>query len=274
MWARATVFGACNGYPVITTGWADLKIGPLLRGEKFKRYYFGYFRSERPLQIFRLFYAYAVCTPIWEPKLQRLETSFTQKLYVFGQLPRYPDYFKDIREHRDLIRNALWDICSKGVLGDALQASPPTVGIHVRRSDFREQAAGEEWESQPNVRTPNEYFIRNIELVRNIYGGKISITIYTDAHPDELRDFLTLGNVQISASGNALHDLILLSRARCLILSHGSTFGYWAAFLANAPVIVPFPLRSPIRSPAFNGLYYEGVGQEHPLLIQNIRDIS
>jgi hypothetical protein len=272
VWARATVFGALNNLPVVTTGWADVRIGPLLRRERFKRYYFGYFRSQHPLQLLRLFCSYAVSSRTREPELQSREAA-SETLYVFRELPRYPNYFDGLRDYRGLIKDSLWNMTSPSVLGEALKSPPPVIGVHVRRSDFREQAPGELPGAETNVRTPSEHFIRSIRLVREIHGGDLGVTVYTDAHPEELRDLLTLGNVAISSSSNALYDLISLSRSRCLILSHGSTFGYWAGFLADVPVIVPYPLISPIRPAEINARYYEGVAQESALLVQNIKAI-
>ena len=273
VWARATVFGALNKLPVVTTGWADVRIGPLLRRERFKRYYFGYFRRQRPLQLVRLLCSYAVSSRITEPALQVREATSKSLLYVFRELPRYPNYFDGLRDYRGLIKDSLWNMTSPSVLGEALKSPAPVIGVHVRRSDFREQAPGELPGAETNVRTPSEYFIRSIRLVREISGGDLAVTVYTDAHPEELRDLLALGNVAISSSSNALSDLISLSRSRCLILSHGSTFGYWAGFLADVPVIVPYPLISPIRPAEINARYYEGVAQESALLVQNIKAI-
>src|SRR5258705_11167494 len=82
VWARATVFGRLNKLPVITTGWADVKIGPLLRRERFKRYYFGYFRRQHPLQLLQLFCSYAVGSRIGDPGLRVLENASDRCLYV------------------------------------------------------------------------------------------------------------------------------------------------------------------------------------------------
>ncbi len=273
VWARATVFGALNNLPVVTTGWADVKIGPLLRRERFKRYYFGYFHRQHPLRLLRLFCSYAVSSQIREPGLREMETIPDRSLYVFRDLPRYPNYFDRLRDHRELIKSSLWNIASPSVLDEGLKRPTPVIGVHVRRSDFREQAAGELPGLHANVRTPSEYFIRSIRRVREISGEDLAVTVYTDAYPEELRDLLALGKVTIGSSGNALYDLISLSKSRCLILSHGSTFGYWAGFLADAPVIVPHPLISPIRPAAINARYYEGAVQDGALLVQNIKAI-
>jgi len=271
VWARATVFGALNNLPVVTTGWADVRIGPLLRRERFKRYYFGYFRRQRPLQLVRLLCSYAVSSRITEPALQVREATSKSLLYVFRELPGYPNYFDGLRDCRELIKNALWDIASPSVLDEVRKSPTPVIGVHVRRSDFREQAPGELPGLHASVRTPIEYFVRSIGHVRKIFREDLPVTIYTDAHPDEMRDLLALGGVVVSSSSNALHDLISLSRSRCLILSHGSTFGYWAGFLADAPVIVPYPLASPIRPAAINTRYYEGAAQESAQLVENIK---
>lgn len=272
VWAKATVFGALNNLPVVTTGWADIKIGPLLRRERFKRYYFGYFRRQDPQRLLRLVFSYAAARKIREPGLRVMEPASGRRVYLFSDLPRYPSYFDGIRDSRELIRNALWEIVSPAVLEKALE-NPPVIGVHVRRSDFREQAPGEIPGAEANVRTPSEYFIRSIRRVREVSGEDLPVTVYTDAYPEELRDMLALGKVTIASSDNALRDLICLSRSRCLILSHGSTFGYWAGFLADAPVIVPYPLASPIRPAAISERYYEGAAQESAVLVQNLKAI-
>ncbi len=261
VWARAKVFGKVNNLSVITTGWSEIKIGPLLRKERIKRFYFGYFRCEHPIKLINLIYSYIVSKHVVEPHLVVQELSSKSYLYIFKETP-YPDYFIGIREHRDLIRSALFEIVSKSVLNKALKSPPPVIGVHIRRSDFSE-----------DVRTPSKYFIESIRIVRHIRGENLPVTIFSDAYPDELRDVLAVGNAIISPSRNALHDLISLSRSRCLILSDGSTFGYWAGFLADAPIILPKSLSSPIRAFSSNARYYEGEAQEDALLVQNIGDM-
>lgn len=273
VWARAQVFGARNNLPVVTTGWAEVKIGPWIRRERVKRHYFGYFRRDHPLELLNLAYAYVVSDRIREPGLNVVEAPSDRSLYVFSDVPQYSDYFDGIRDCENLIKPAFWSIASKSVVNDALKRPPPVIGVHIRRSDFRDHVVGEIQGLKANVRTPIDYFVQSIKWVRHIHGENLPITIFSDAYPEEVRDVLDLGNAVLSASRNALYDLILLSRSRCLILSHASTFGYWAGFLADAPIILPYSIPSPIRNMESNRRYYEGVAQDNALLVQNIRAV-
>lgn len=262
VWAKAKVFGADNHLPVITTGWAEIKIGPFLRRERFKRYYFGYFRRERLLALLHLICSYLLYNRIKEPKLINQKTSLKSFLYIFCETPLPPDYFEGIRNYRNLIKESFFEIVSKSILNKALKNPPPVIGVHIRRSDFSEK-----------VRTPNEFFIKSIELVREIRGENLPVTIYSDAYAEEISDVLAVGNATMSDAHNDLYDLISLSRSGCLILSYGSTYGYWAGFLADAPILLPHPLTYPIRPFEINYRYYEGKAEENALLVQNIQDI-
>src|SRR5262249_28756870 len=46
-WARAEVFRKRHGVPMLAPQWTQFKIGPLLRGERDKRYYTGLFDHSR-----------------------------------------------------------------------------------------------------------------------------------------------------------------------------------------------------------------------------------
>jgi hypothetical protein len=97
-----------------------------------------------------------------------------------------------------------------------------------------------------NQITPSEYFYKGINLIRDVVGENLPVTIFTDADEQELTGLLNLPNVQIAENKPDMLDIILLSRSKIMLLSRSSTFGYWAAFLSDAIVVRPFDDWQPI----------------------------
>jgi len=95
-----------------------------------------------------------------------------------------------------------------------------------------------------------------------------------------LQDILRLPDVCRATREADIVDLLLLARSRLLIASAGSTFSYWAGFLADAPVLLhPDHIHMPLRPSDVNQHYFEG-GVRGPaetwpeLLKQNIQAID
>ena len=45
-WAEALVFSKNHSIPIISKGWYKIKIGPLIRRERSKRFYWNYFKYD------------------------------------------------------------------------------------------------------------------------------------------------------------------------------------------------------------------------------------
>jgi hypothetical protein len=163
-------------------------------------------------------------------------------IYEFSALSSWADYFGDIREHRDEVRDALFKMLAASRRREIVRTDGRVVCAHVRLGDFRRLRADENFASVGGVRTPSEYFISLIENIRQAHGHLLPVQILTDGK--------------------------------------GSTFSYWAGFLGDLAMIHhPDHVHAPIRPARINQKFYEGplvgpVAEWPPLFLKNLRDIE
>jgi hypothetical protein len=247
VWAHALVFAHLNELPLFVSNWAELKIGPFLRNEKSKRQYWGYFvQTNQPSFLRKLVFASSKCVD--EPDLRRVVGLDSKLVYVFREMPSWPNYFKDLQEFRPIIVGQFYHNVAPKYLSLAERQTPPVIGVHIRRSDFRKPANGEQIGNTFNQRTSLDYFIRTVEAIRDIQGAQLPVTIFTDGKEGDVAELLTLPEVKMAAKNPDIVDLLLLSRSRYIVVSPGSTFSYWAAFVSDASVITHSTFDMRIRS--------------------------
>ena len=269
VWARALVFSHINELPFFVSNWAELKIGPLLRNEKSKRQYWGYFVKTNQPSLLRKF-SFARSKSVNDPELSCLAGSDDKVLYVFREMSSWPDYFKDIREFRAIIAEQFYLSVAPKYLILAQRQEVPIIGVHVRRSDFREPAAGEAIGNMCNQRTSLDYYIQTVEAIRNIQGEELPVTVFTDGREDDIAGLLALSGVKIAPKNPDIVDLLLLSRSRYIVVSPGSTFSYWAAFVSEAVIITHSPFSAKIRME--NEGLFEGAVEDFRLFLVHTRD--
>ncbi|MDQ6670038.1 MAG: alpha-1,2-fucosyltransferase, partial [Chloroflexota bacterium] len=112
-----------------------------------------------------------------------------------------------------------------------------SVGIHVRRGDFVEARSEEDFILRGGIRTPMEWFVQSIRAIRKIRGYSVPALVVSDASDRALADLLQEERVARVDTGSAIGDLLVLSRAKLLIASGGSSFSAWAAFLGQMPTV-------------------------------------
>lgn len=282
VWARALVFAHLNGMELIVSPWGQLKIGPMLRREKHSRIYFGYFKNGDNMNFVRRQMILRSHSWVVEPEIEPIPASQNgsqRKLFVFSQIPHWADYFKGIKEHRELILESLYSMLRERHCEELEELDAPVIGVHVRMGDFRKLLPGEDFAKVGHVRTPFSYFTSAVEQLRALSGKHLPVTIFSDGYDEELRELLSLPFVTRSRATSDVVDMLLLSKARVIIPSPGSTFGYWSAFLSEAAVLHhPNHFHAPIRSEDFNRTFYEGavngeVDAWPSLLRENIRSL-
>lgn len=260
VWSRALVYAHLSGSCLITSSWTKPRVGPLLRGERSCRWYGGYFRElHRTSRLVKL-WVLLTYPRIEEPSFESTQRdSASRVLYVFKRIPHWRDYFGEIRGHRELVRAKLYESVSDRHLESLSRIEPPVVGVHVRRGDFRHLRPGEEFAKVGLVRTPLSYFQDMIRSIRMINGSEVPVTVFSDGHDEELAALLAMPNVQRASSNADIVDLLLLSKSGLIVASAGSTFGYWAGFLADAALILhPDHIHAPIRPDDVNMRFFEG----------------
>lgn len=279
VWAKAMLYAHLNGLPLHTIGWGRVKIGPWLRGEKSKRYYGHFFKSDTTaFRRWRLGSRLKNARKISNPAVEVVQAGSLAGVgfVVFDEVPSWADFFEGIKEHRELVRQRLFEMLRPAMLEKLAQAEAPVVGVHVRLGDFKKLKPTENFRETGGVRTPQEYFIEMITKIREIKGDTLPVTIFTDGKPEEIGDILDLPDVRIAPDNPDIVHLLQLSQSKVVVTSASSTFGYWSGFLADAPLLIhPDHVHASLRSPAFNQKYFEGPLLEPtpPLLVNNIKRI-
>ncbi len=240
VWARAAVFGHINHLPMLGPRWGMIRLGPLFRAESRRRLYYGYFKGSGIVGSLKRSAVLRSHQRIVDPPigpLSRQDMAASNRVYVFRKSPHWADYFDGIREHRDFVRDALQEMLAARHRQQLERASPPVVGVHVRRGDFRELRPGEDFTQTGGVRAPLAYFQYVMNMIRKIAGATLPVTLFSDGDDSELRELLRMPDVARSRNHSDIVDLLLLARSQIIVSSPGSTFSYWSGFLSDAPVI-------------------------------------
>lgn len=208
-WAQAVAYCHRTGAMMIAPIWTRIsRIGPWLRGERYKRYYGGEFTNG----------GYASRWHRWFGNVK-----------VFRGMDGFFDPFIDEQRY---IRDELWRIVSHRISNQVMKvvAEGPFIGVHIRRGDF----------SSTGLATGNEWYISAI--AKALESGKSikTIRIFTDGYPDEVafvaHAFPDL-HVVVMPKAPAIQDILLLSKSTMMVCSPRSTFSMWAVFLGQMPSV-------------------------------------
>lgn len=268
---RARLFQRLNRMPAAVIGAGQFKIGPYLRGEKIKRSYSGYFNFEQSL-----FQEWRIRKKLKKEKAFVQENPVIKKLdpagensnniYLFNQIPAWTEYFVGLQEFRPLVKELFDEMLNPHIREKANNAASASIGAHIRMGDFRKLQSHEDFSRVGSVRTPLHYFVETVNKVREINGAAIPVSIFSDGKYKELKPILELKNTSLVEGNPDIVDMMLLSKSKLILTSAGSTFGYWAGFLSDAPIILhPDHLKTRIRSFTENEMY------EGPLDVNDLR---
>ena len=177
--------------------------------------------------------------------------------YVVSKIPHSSDYYKGLRDHRVFLANRFFAQVREEHFSALASEPRPEVALHVRLGDFRILGENENFAEVGGARTPRAYFIDIVTRLRAVAGYDISIDVFSDGSDDELRFLTELGNVHIRRTGHAIRDMILMSRAKVIFPSAGSTFSEWAGFISSA-VILRHPSHIHARIRNDDATLYEG----------------
>lgn len=235
IWGKACWFAKCHDLPILTTGWDNsIGIRTWWRGGGWRRYG-GDFKQLNRTEV-KILRGLAKVGRIDEPPID--ESVDRQAIYRFHQVPHWSDYFGRLHDGRDYIRETLPTILvdKRRAEIDSLPSIP--VAVHVRLGDFQVLKPGQSFASVGQTRTPLEYFIEIIQIVRTLIGCDVEVTVFSDGTNDQLADLLRLPKVTRAASAPAIIDMYRMAKAKLLICAAGSTFSYWSAFLGDQPTIL------------------------------------
>ena len=294
VWARAAVFAELNSIPMVAPTWESFHIGPYLRGERYKRFYGGFFSRDRYLSRLQ----YWITKLLRQPKIvcnpsistnkvgnaalpgKHKESGLSQPIcFVFDKMPPWNDYFQELKAHHLLVKDLLLQDLQPKLRSQVLARSAPHIAIHVRRGDFQEPKDSDDFAVRRYVYTNLDWYIDTLKAIRIAAQQDVPAMVFSDGYPKELAPLLELPNVTLSTDNSAISDLITLSRCKLLIGSSHSSFSAWATYLGQCPTIWPANrahLYEPILAEESRSKIYEGglnPKEELPtLLYQNIKD--
>ena len=218
--ARAVVSAAKLNATLLRPAWERIGIGQWIRGERDKRLYIG---------LFKQISLWAQAKKLWLMLTKRhIRESETMKaLDGIIDIKGLGNYFVDFLACADSVRQYF----RTQILPQAIMAVPKgkqnVVAIHVRLGDFPEE-----------YRTKIEWYVEVAKTVaRSINcANATKFWLFSDGTDEELRPLLNMPNVERVYFGNALADIVAISRSKLLIGSD-STFSGWGAFLGNVPCV-------------------------------------
>ena len=231
VWAHANVFAKKNQLPVFTHGWGHIHIGPWLRGEPSKRFYYFFFTPKTNFtgylwRFIRMKLSDHVF--VEEPEFAD-HSNQDGTTFLFTKVPDRTDYFANLRGSEEYLRGELVKALRPAYRSAVEEVKAYPVALHVRRGDFY---------SGRSELTPEEYFIEIVEKLRSRLNIENEIRVFSDALPSELPKLLALPQVTMADKKPDIVELFEISKADIIVTSLGSTFGYWAAFISGADVIL------------------------------------
>ena len=238
---HAYVLALKNNGVIISPPWPTLKIGPLLRGERSKRFYLGLFEAaENDVSSIRKFFT---LLSYWrkrkEIELGEDNTNVTNDIKK-GNLniisfPAWVFTFDGLYEYKEEIRDRFMEIIQDEKSQKDEWGKGGYIAVHVRLGDFTAVDDIEQIKKGlVNTRIPLSWYIDIINLLKRSCPDT-PIRIFSDGNDKDLLP-LTETGAEIYRGETDLDDLLTMSNASILVGSR-STFSYWAAFLGNMPSI-------------------------------------
>jgi hypothetical protein len=220
IFARAYLVAHRNKWDLINPTWGNLVFGPYLRNEKDKRHYFGLFKKSGISGHLKVICLIFFPTITYESAIKGKKG----KVIVEG----LGNYFEDLLYSHEKVKKFIYSFVNKKAITKLHNVSfEDTIGVHVRLGDYSQER-----------RISLNWYLGVIKEIINNCGSKYKIFVFSDGSNIELKDLLSLPNVERIFFGNSISDLIALGKCK-LIVGSDSTFSGWAAFLEQTPIIFP-----------------------------------
>jgi len=232
---HAVVLAEKLGATVLYPPWLSLKIGPMLRRSKNKRFYW---RMFKPYPGERSGFAKILTLVARYPKRKMIDIDgAAEPTLVEGSLNvvnarRFT--FEGLHGHRATIRERLLGIVKDPVPPDHSWGGGNYVAVHVRLSDFAVVDPSIISKETANVRIPLSWYAQIIAALREQHPEK-QVYVFSDGREHELEPLLELG-AKLYQSGSDMTDLLAMAGAS-LVVGSNSTYSRWAVFLGDMPSI-------------------------------------
>jgi hypothetical protein len=237
---------------VISPTWSQLKIGPLLRGERDHRWYGHLFRTAETevagLERLRLLAS--------TPRVPEHEVDSVRETRVV-EVRGFSDYFSQILGFHALILQWLRAIAHPTVLRDHPARRIRAFAIQVRLGDFSKSDPSSARAGGTNVRLPLSWYEGAILRIRRELGACVPAIVFSDGLDDELAPLLRLPETSRYPSRSSLGDLFEMAQC-AVLLGSASTFSMWASYLGQQPTLWhPGQFRQPLTTLADQEIEYD-----------------
>ena len=231
MYSRAFKFAKENNCEFIWPTWKSIKIGTWLRGEKDKRFYGDLFRNNSGYvggikKKWKLHTAKKVTEETFDSKGDNQVVIFDKYIMDYSYFEEYRNEIK-----QDLIKN----VQKKNRKACEFDGSR-SICAHIRLGDFLKADTNALQSGINNMSTPVGWYVDIINQIRSAAHEDVKVYIFSDGRDEELKELLSLNNVERVTFGTSIADILALSNAKLLIAS-GSTFSSWARFLGGMTTI-------------------------------------
>lgn len=219
--ARAFVIANKFNYKFIEPTWLNISIGPYLRNEKDKRHYSNLFKHFGDIYGLKKF----LILTFYKKKILSLDNAVSNKTTVFIE-EGLKNYFYDIISDHLLVSeyfNSIIKSRTKKLL--ELENFENKIAIHIRLGDYSAER-----------KITIEWYVKCVNNINISTYSKYTFFLFSDGTNDELKDILNIPNVKRVFYGNAIADIIAISKCNLLIGSD-STFSGWGAYLGQVPSI-------------------------------------
>jgi hypothetical protein len=234
---HALVLAEKHGAAMLAPAWFSLKLGPLLRGERSKRFYLGMFRPSSG-EIGGLKKLLWLAVPFRKRITVRVGESLEPAI-VRGALNLVVSAkftFRGLHEYRPVIRERLLGAVNHPLPRDHRWGDGRYIAVHVRLGDFAQVTDKTlvNMATDSSYRIPLSWYVNVMAALRKRYHG-MPIHVFSDGREESLRPLLDQG-ASLYRSGSDITDLLAMSGASILVGSN-STYARWAAFLGDMPSV-------------------------------------
>lgn len=246
VWTRAYAFSKKHSIELITSSWYTFSLGPFLRLENKKRLYWNYFKKDKLSKQLKYLFLLPFRKRIYDPSFDELIGD--KCIYVFRNNSYTNDYFFDLKPFRNDIRGFIFENINPKYLSIFKSLKKPVIGIHIRRGDFK----------FGSTITPEKYFYDCVLSIRQYADMELPVTVFTDANSSEIELIKSLPEVTVFNSDADIIDILSLASSKIAIISIGSTFSFWGAFLSDGIILKhPSEWHSDIRPKCINDMSLE-----------------
>ena len=238
-WARCRIFSHIHQIPMLAPIWAQVPAGlfiPEFRKQFYIRtFYLNLFHPKendiQGLDWARLqFFSHKIAEPSNISHLPIIDKN-RDNLIVFKRWEPNPfpqRRFSPLFGWSKFLNTELRQIIKPKILDNVPEVPSKSLGVHVRL----------ELHQFGEIKTRDylDWFIQSIRSLRELTGENLKVYVSSDSSREKLASLLEESNTEF-LRGNAISDLLTLSKTSLLLVTDFSSFGAWASYLGQMPTL-------------------------------------